>query len=215
MKLTFKSEIIPLLTIAAVIIAAFYFAGVLPEVVPIHWNAQGQVDDYGSKNFAVIFLPLIIIGMYLLFLLLPYIDPRKANYQKFAGAYNVFKTSILLVMLALYLITNLNALGYPLPVNLIVPLIIAVLFIVMGAYLPKIKSNWFVGIRTPWTLSNDEVWQKTHQLGGKLFMAEGLLMIILIFLLPDYLFIFLMISVFALLIWIFVYSYLLYRKVGK
>ena len=211
-KPTFKTEAISLLVILIVLLISFYFYSGLPETVPSHWNAQGEVDGWSSRNFTVFFFPALIIGMYLLFLALPYLDPRKKNYQKFTGAYHGFKTMLVLFVSLLYLITGFSGLGYDLPIDKIVISMVGILFLVIGNYLPRIKSNWFIGIRTPWTLSSEKVWQRTHQVGGRLFMVEGALIIFLVFLLPQLLYQFFFISIMAIVLWVFLYSYLLYRK---
>lgn len=214
-KPTCKTETLPILFILIVILISFYFHAHMPETVPSHWNAQGQVDGWSSKNFTVFFFPILIIGMYLLFLVLPYLDPRKQNYQKFTGAYHVFKTILILFISLIYILAGFAGLGYDLPMDKIVVSMIGLLFLIIGTYLPKIKSNWFIGIRTPWTLSSEEVWQKTHQIGGHLFIVEGALLIFLVFLLPQFLFSFFMVSIIIIVIWIFAYSYWLYRKNKK
>ncbi len=179
---TFKTEIWPIILIIIAITASFYFYAHFPEQVPIHWNMAGEVDNFGSRTTAAFLFPAIIFGMYLLFLLLPYIDPKKERYAQFRKIYHVFKTFIIFFMVAIYFITSLNALGYKIPVGLWTPVLVGLLFIIIGNYMSKIKSNWFIGIRTPWTLSSEEVWNKTHRLGGKVFILGGALMMLMYFL---------------------------------
>ncbi len=177
-KPTIKTEILPLLLILTAVISSFYFYARFPEQVPIHWNIAGQPDNWGGRATAAFLFPAIVIGMYLLFLLLPLIDPKKERYRQFRKVYHVFKTVLILFMVAIYFISSLNALGYNLSVELWVPILVGLLFIILGNYLAKIKPNWFMGIRTPWTLSSEEVWNKTHRLGGKIFILGGILMAI-------------------------------------
>ncbi|MFH1226090.1 MAG: SdpI family protein [bacterium] len=213
MKLTIKTEIIPLLVILATVLVGFYFFLNLPPIVPTHWGINGQVDAWGSRNITLFLPPALIIGMYLLFLILPYLDPKKENYQKFSGVYHGFKAALMIFFLVIYLITGFSGLGYQLPVDKIITAMMGVLFLLIGNYLPKLKTNWFIGIRTPWTLSSETVWHKTHQVGGKLFILEGILVIISLFLLKGvWLFSFFIISVLLLVIFIFAYSYWLYQK---
>ena len=215
MKFTFKTEIIPILIILISIALGFYFCSVMPDQVPMHWNVKGEIDRWGSKFEGAWLMPLIAIGMYLLFIILPMIDPRKEKYAQFTKVYHLFKALILLFMFGVYLVASLNALGYDVRVEVWVPVAVGVLFLILGNYLGKIKSNWFIGIRTPWTLSSDEVWNKTHRLGGKLFILLGVLML-LTPLLPKTSIIWnVLIPVLIATLVPVVYSYVVYRKMSK
>jgi uncharacterized membrane protein len=175
-KPTLKTEMLPLLLIVITLVSAVYFYGHLPERIATHWNFAGQVDGYGSGKIQSIVLPLMLIGMYILFLVFPYLDPKKERYEQFSKVYHIFKDIILILFAIIYFIVGFNGLGYNLPVGVITPILIGLLFIIMGNYMSKIKRNWFMGIRTPWTLSSEEVWNKTHRFGGKMFILAGLLM---------------------------------------
>ena len=160
-------------------------------------------------------LPVLLVVMYFLFELLPKIDPRKENYLEFKKVYSIIKVAIMLVLFSVYILASLSALGYAISISFWVPFIIGLLFIVLENYFGKIRNNYFVGIRTPWTLANEEVWNKTHRLGGKLFILGGLLMMIMDFVtvqvrLPLFNAIILMIAVLPI-----VYSYFLYRHLKK
>jgi len=185
MKLPYKINknqeaiIILLLVISAV--ASFFFYQRFPDQVATHWNYAGEVDGESPRAFAAFFFPVLAIGIYLLMTFLPIFDPRKERYQDFSKAYNVLRLSITILMLGLYVIISFNGLGYQVPVGLIMPIGIGLLFVIIGNFLPKVKRNWFVGIRTPWTLSNEDVWNKTHRVGGKLFVLGGILMMLMAF----------------------------------
>jgi len=212
---TVKSEFIPWLLIILTLTASVFFYNNLPERVAVHWNYAGQVDGYGSGQMQAIIFSLLITGMYLLFLLIPYLDPKKERYEQFSKIYHIFKNIILALMVVIYFIIGLNGLGYDLPVGIIIPGLVGLLFIVLGNYLGKIKMNWFMGIRTPWTLSSEEVWNKTHRFGGKMFIIAGLLMIAQIFLpliwrLPVFI-----IMIAMLVFGTMGYSYILYLKEKK
>jgi len=215
MKFKLKYEIFPLLAILATIVFAFYFYANAPRQVPTHWNIHGQVDDYSSKAFAAIFFPALILGMYFLFWLLPKIDPKRERYAKFARVYGLFRTAIVLFFVLMFFASSLAALGYNINISRIVPAGVGLLLILLGNYMGKIKSNWFVGIRTPWTLSSETVWQKTHRLGGWLFVFAGLYMLAGVFwsILWGQGTIFVIIIIIALMP--IVYSYLLYKKEKK
>jgi uncharacterized membrane protein len=177
-KPSLKTEIIPLLLIIISIIASFYFYANFPERVPMHWNFSGQVDGWGSKTTGAFVLPIVILAMYVMFLLIPYLDPKKDRYEQFVKVYHLFKDYIIAFMVLVYFVTGLAGLGYNMPVGLIIPIGVGILFILIGNYMAKIKMNWFMGIRTPWTLSSEEVWNKTHRMGGKIFILGGILIML-------------------------------------
>ncbi|NUM25397.1 MAG: SdpI family protein [Candidatus Buchananbacteria bacterium] len=210
-----KTEIMPVITLILLAVISVYFYNNFPNQVPTHWNYRGEVDGYSGKAFGAFGIPVIIVVMYVMFLLFPLLDPKKDRYQQFKKTYHVFKTMIIVVMGLIYFYSGLAALGYPVSINIAVPATIGLLFIVMGNYMSKIKSNWFIGIRTPWTLSNEEVWNKTHRVGGKIFIALGAFMIIGIFL-PDKIywqgFI---VSLLASVVGMMGYSYWIFKKINK
>ena len=177
-KLTLKSELPSIVILAVVAVASFYFYAHFPEKVPTHWNFSGEVDGWGTRWQGAFIIPIMLLGMYIMFLLLPLLDPKKERYAQFSKTYHVFKNILLIVMGVIYFVASLNGLGYNIPIQYVVPGIIGVLFVVMGNYMSKLKRNWFIGIRTPWTLSSEEVWNKTHRVGGYLFILAGIAMII-------------------------------------
>jgi len=214
-KPSIKTELLPILLLVITVIASFYFYSRFPDQVPIHWNFKGEVDNWGSRAVGAFLIPGVIAGMYLLFLFLPYLDPKKDRYKQFRKVYHFFKAFLILFMAFIYFLTGFSALGYDVKVGVWIPVLVGLLFILMGNYMSKIKSNWFIGIRTPWTLSSEEVWNKTHRAGGKVFIVAGILMAILPFLpLVFQKFGFIFIICFILLGTIG-YSYVLYRKEGK
>jgi uncharacterized membrane protein len=160
-------------------------------------------------------MPLVAIGMYILFIFIPSLDPKKEKYQQFAKVYFLFRLLILLMMLVIYLIASFNTLGYNVRVEVWIPVAIGLMFIILGNYMGKIKANWFMGIRTPWTLSSDEVWNKTHRLGGKLFMIFGVLLLITPLLPYSNIFATLVLPAIAVSLITIVYSYILYKKEKK
>ncbi len=174
-KPNLKTEILPILLLAIAGVLSFYFYAHFPEQVPTHWNLAGEVDAYGPRAVAAFLIPAVILGMYLLFLFLPIADPKKERYDQFKKTYHIFKFLIIFFMFILYVATSLNAIGYYVNVGMVVPLMVGTLFVILGNYMSKIKTNWFMGIRTPWTLSSEEVWNKTHRFGGKAFMLGGLM----------------------------------------
>lgn len=166
---------IPLLIVAAALIASALVYPDLPERMPTHWNLAGEVDEWGPRAVGAWIIPVIIAFMWALMRWLPSIDPRGKNYVKFGGAFEGIMISVMLFMLVLHGLTLRAALGYPVAMKRIVPVGVGLLFIVIGNLLPRARPNWFVGIRTPWTLSSDRVWEKTHRVGGRLFVVGGIL----------------------------------------
>jgi uncharacterized membrane protein len=203
-------EFISLLLVLAVIVSAFYFYQHLPDKIITHWNAAGEADGWGSKNFQVIFLPLLVLFMHLLFKYLPKFDPKKRNYEKFANVYGIFRVVIIAFFAAVYFMTSLINLGYDISISLVMPFLVGLLFVVIGIMMKDIKPNWFIGIRTPWTLSDDRVWKKTHDYGGRAFILAGLLFVLLAFL-PEGLFVYGFAVIMLLILSSVIYSYFVYK----
>ncbi len=173
---TRTTTIIVLLMILGATVAGLLLWNQLPDPMASHWNINDQVDGYMSRFWGVFMVPLITLGMFLLFLLIPSIDPLRANIAQFRGAFNLFIVFIVTFMVYLYGLTLAWNLGYTdfrmsgamLPA-------IGLLFIFLGFMMRQAKRNFFIGIRTPWTLSSDRVWDETHRLGAVLFMISGAL----------------------------------------
>lgn len=196
-------------------LASIYFFSNFPDSVPVHWNLAGQPDGWSNKTFAAFFFPGLILFLYLLLLYLPLFDPFKKRYEEFSTAYQSIRLSLVTLFTLLYLASSYNGLGYNVPIAKIVPLSIGLLFMVIGNLLPKVKKNWFVGIRTPWTLANEEIWNKTHRLGGKIFFLSGLLMILGILFDPKiYIWIF-GLTIFLTVFFTMGYSWWLWHKINK
>ncbi len=134
--------------------------------IPIHWNVKGEVDNYGSKTFGLLIGPGMVFILTLLLTFIPRMEPRIENLQQSQKAYKVVWVFILLLMAALHLMTTLFALGKPVDITMSMAFVIGALFIAIGNYMGKIRSNFMFGIRTPWTLTSDIAWNKTHRLGG-------------------------------------------------
>lgn len=213
MKIFTKKEILPISLIVLAYIVGIVSYSYLPEMMPSHWNAQGQVDGWSNKNFAVFFFPSITLAVYLLMLFIPLIDPLRKNYPKFALPYFWFRTIFVFFFVSLYFYTLAAGAGFKMNINYFIIPAMSVLFIFIGIFIPKIKKNYFVGIRTPWTIHSEEAWDKTHQIGGKFFIAAGLLSLFSL-LLPEYMFqIFIGVILMAALVPV-AYSYFIFRKIG-
>jgi uncharacterized membrane protein len=148
----------------------------LPETVATHWDLQGVPDGYSSRYWGVGLMPLVILAMTGLFNVLPKMDPRRENYAKFLDSYWLIANAILVFLGLTHFLILANGLGYTVQVDRLLPLGVGLLFAFLGNYLTRIEPNWFIGIRTPWTLSSDTVWRKTHRTGGWLFVIGGIVM---------------------------------------
>jgi len=165
---------IPLLIVAAAFLASALVYPDLPERIPTHWNLEGQVDGWSTRTWGAFMIPAMIVLLWGLMRWLPSLDPRRSNYAKFGGAFEGIMMSVMILMLGIHVVTLRAALGYPVAMERVMPFGIGVLLVVIGNLLPRARSNWFVGIRTPWTLSSDRVWEKTHRFGGRLFVIGGI-----------------------------------------
>lgn len=172
-KYTIMSELPMVLLILGSLAAGALLYDSLPDRVPSHWNIRGEIDAYSSRFWGAFGIPLLNAGIYVMMLVTPLIDPRRENYRKFAGAYRVFRTVFVVFMTGVYLLVLASAFGYRIPVDRAVMAGISILFLVMGNYMGQVRHNYFVGFKTPWTLANEQVWQKTHRLGGRLWVAAG------------------------------------------
>ncbi|MBO8181345.1 MAG: SdpI family protein [Archaeoglobus sp.] len=193
---------------------SFYFYPTMPEMVASHWNARGEVDGYMPKLAALFLIPFVISGLALFLLIVPKIDPLKENIEQFRNYYDGFVVLFLCYMLFIHIQLILWNIGIRVSPNTTFPLLFGILFIYIGFLLENAKRNWFVGIRTPWTLSSGRVWEKTHKIGGKLFKLAGIASFTGFFF-QDYALYFILIPVFAVAIYSFVYSYFEYQREMK
>lgn len=186
----------------------------LPEQVASHWDAQGNVNGYMSKFWGVFLFPILAIGMLLLFMILPRFDPYQKSYASFQKYYGWFILTLLGFFFYIQILTILQNLGYSF--NLVTAMLpgFAVLFFVIGMMIGKAQRNWFVGIRTPWTLSSEKVWDTTHQLGGKLFKIGAVLSLLGMFFPSSGIFFF-FVPLILIVIFLVIYSYWEYRKEKK
>lgn len=203
------------LLILVTLLAGVFLWNQLPESMASHWNEQDQVDGYTGKFWGAFMVPLMMIGLTLLFLTIPSIDPLKKNIADFRGLFNLFIVLFNVFMAYVHGLTLAWNLGYTnFRMSTLMMPALGLLFILVGLLTRKAKRNYFIGIRTPWTLANDTVWEKTHKLGGLLFIAAGVLSLVGIFL-PEQAFLLMLIPVIATAGISFVYSYILFRQEEK
>ncbi len=215
MKIYSKKEIWLIVLIILVAALGIYFFPYLPERVPTHWNIEGEVDGWMSKALAIWFFPALIIVFYLLLSFIPLIDPLRDNIEDFAGIYFWFKLIFILFLSGLYFLTLYTALGHQLDIRRLVLSGIAILFFTIGIFLPKIKKNYTIGIRLPWTLHSEVVWQKTHLFGGKLFKFLAIFLIAIAWLAERWSFYLMLGGLFLAVVILFVYAFKQWQIVQK
>lgn len=172
-----------LLVLAMVLASALLWAR-LPDSMPVHWGLDGRPDGWGGRFQGAALLPCVALFLWGLAEALPRIDPRRENFAKMRGAYDVTISATLTMLALLHAAILATALGHAVPIGRLVPAAVGVLFITLGNLLPRARPNWWFGIRTPWTLSNDRVWARTHRVGGYFMVAAGLALLVAALALP-------------------------------
>lgn len=210
-----SNKITNIVLLAIVVIA--FVAGVLvypqlPEKIASHWNAVGEVNGYMQKFWGLFLLPLIMLGMFALYIIIPLIDPLKNNIKAFRKYYNALWIFLEIFFLYIYGLSVAWNLEFRFNFTTAIVPAIAVLWFFLGTFLKNIKRNWFVGIRTPWTLSNDTVWEKTHKLGAKLFQASAIISLLGLFFKGNFSILFIIIPAMASALIAVAYSYIAYKK---
>lgn len=208
--------IVVLLMIVGATLAGVLLWNRLPDPMASHWNVNDQVDGYTPKFWGVFMLPLMTLGMLVLFLLIPNIDPLKANIAQFREAFNLFITLIVAFMLYIYILSLRWNMGYTdFGMSRAMLPAMGVLFFFIGYLFRQAKRNFFIGIRTPWTLSSDRVWDETHRLGSILFMISGVFAILGSFFGGTMAFWLFFIPVMGSTLITLVYSYVIYQREVK
>ncbi|MBN1247254.1 MAG: SdpI family protein [Anaerolineae bacterium] len=177
-----------------------------------HWNAAGVCDGWGSRFTGLFLMPIVVAAVVGLFAIIPRIDPRAAHIAASRTAYTVVWLAMLGFFLAFHVTLMLDVLGRPVPIAMLLPVLTGALFVAIGSVMGRVRSNYFFGIRTPWTLASEQSWVKTHRLGGWLFIAEGVLIAAGALLRPGTLWVTLLLgSVVVMLVVVTVYSYVVWR----
>lgn len=204
------------LGIAFLILITFLFClGILPFLpaqIPIHWNAAGVIDGWCDQLFLLLF-PVLQLAMAAVFSLIRHIDPRRKNVERFASTCNVFLLVLCLLIFGMCLITAISA-WKPDAINvpMAITLGLGILFAVIGNLMPKIRQNYFIGIKTPWALEDEDNWRRTHRMAGRLWFAAGLSMMLLCVLPKEFLTACILAIVLAIALLPYVYSYALFRS---
>jgi len=206
-----KVIIVSLIIIAIMVASNMLVYSDLPTQIASHWDAQGNVNGQMGRFWGTFLLPIMALGLLFLFWFLPKMDPYKQNYKPFEKYYQWFVITLIAFIFYIHLLTLGKNLGYSF--NLITWMIpgFSILLFVLGMVIGHAQRNWFVGIRTPWTLSSEKVWNRTHQIGGKLFMVGAIISLLGMFF-PSIGIFFFLVPIILIAIFLTVYSYWLYKK---
>ncbi len=201
------------LIIAALAVAVSVWAYPrLPATVATHWSLRGTPDGFSSRGWAVAIGPLIIVALTVLFNVLPKLDPRRENYAKFLSSYWLIVNAVIVFMLLAHAMILAAGLGYDVKIDRLMPVSIGLLLVFLGNYLTRVEPNWFVGIRTPWTLASDTVWRKTHRTSGWLMVIGGFVLAVGAFLPPGALLPLLITTIVVVAVIPIVQSYVLWKR---
>ena len=200
-----------LLLVTPFLLLAFYW-NELPGRVPVHWNLHNEIDRWAPKSIGLLLLPLASLGTVVLLHVLPRLDPklqkRAGEKSRMPAVLAILRVALAGFITALFSMQLFAALGYSVPISRIVVSACLILFAVLGNYLTALRPNYFIGIRTPWTLESPDTWRATHRIGGRLMFFGSLLLFVLQFCFREMVFAALFVgSVIALAIWTFWYSW--------
>jgi uncharacterized membrane protein len=204
---------LPLLVIAAMFVAGAILYPSLPSPIPTHWGISGAPDAFSVKSLTSVFLePMVALGVYVLLVFAPFLDPKRRSLKLSFRAYNILIDAVVGMQAVLFAAMMVAAFDNRFDVTKIVLVSVGLLFAIIGNFMTTVKQNWTFGVRASWTLSDEVVWRKTNRLGGYLFVAAGAITVVAAFLPPTVAFVALMASVLAVVIITYVYSYLLFRS---
>jgi uncharacterized membrane protein len=187
----------------------------LPDKVPVHWNAAGEIDGWGSAFQGAFLFPLMMAAILILLVFLPKVDPKKKNYSRMSKPYTIIVLVTMLFFMLIHFGSLGTALGYFNSFPSFIQLGVGALFVIIGNYMGKLKHNYFAGIKTPWTLANEQVWYKTHRMAGPLWVIGGLIFMAASFLPSQFLIVTVMIVIAVLLIVPIGYSYWIFKRLNK
>jgi uncharacterized membrane protein len=175
-QMTVRKWYPPVIVLAAFALSFAVYSR-LADPMPVHWGWDGRANGWASKPVGAFLMPCVMIVFAVLFRVLPDADPRKSNYDKFWTTYDFIAISVMTFGFAVHCVALGTAIGLPIPVSRVVPGLIGAFYVALGNVFPRLRSNWWIGIRTPWSLSSDENWSRTQRVGGYLFVAAGVLLI--------------------------------------
>jgi len=215
-KIEWKKELSQLAMLALLLGTPCMLYQHLPSHMPIHWNLKGDADHYALKTpVTALMIPLMALATYVLMLLLPYVDPKQKRYSDFLHTYRIIRLALLLFFAGIAAVIYSKAMGINVAVDRTIPGFVGLLIVVIGNFLGKVRQNWFLGIRVPWTLESEIVWNKTHRLGGRLFVSAGIGGIAGVLLPPAARFAALIVPLFLAIAVTVSYSYVIFKKEQK
>lgn len=207
-----NGNIIMLVTIGIMLAVALILYPSLPEELPRQWGIGGEVNSTWHKFYAVSVMPIIALLIWVGTYILPKVDPRRESYEKFGGFYMRFRVTLVVFILGVHIVT-LTQYDNPDAVVRLIFFGIGAILAVLGNELGRVRQTWFFGIRTPWTLADERVWKRTHRIGGRWFVAVGVLNMLTSLMLPEIpMFIIFMVSVLGISLGLMAYSYVLHRR---
>lgn len=168
----------PLVLVTAAFAVAGLAYGRLPAQLPVHWNADWRPDGWARRGVGAFGPPALMLILWGTLRGLPAVDPRRDNYAKFSSSYDLIVAATLTLVFVLHTATLGTALGFPIPLRRVLPAALGIYLMAVGNVLPRVRSNWFVGVRTPWALSDDRVWARTQRLAGYALVGAGGLFIL-------------------------------------
>jgi uncharacterized membrane protein len=188
----------------------------LPDPCPIHWNLHGEVDGYGSPMTLTLIGPVSAAVLLLILAGLTQLGPFKSNIMEFRVTLGRMGVLIMALLLGLQVVIVLSASGAPIRIGAGLCVMIGLMFAIMGNWMGKLRRNLYIGIRTPWTVANDVVWERTHRLGGRLFVIAGLVTAVTGLLASEAVSGIVLLSTIGVSVAVVVaYSLILYRKLGQ
>jgi len=162
------------------IIIGLILWGKLPDQIATHWNAAGEADRFSSKSFAILGMPLFVLAIHWICFIITTADPKNKNIEGKTLGLVLWICPVMSLLCGTVIYST--ALGFELSVEVIMPLVMGVMFIIIGNYLPKCKQNYSIGIKVPWALNSEENWRRTHRFGGRLWVLGGVIIIATAFL---------------------------------
>jgi len=203
----------PVIPIAGAFLLSAAVYARLPNPMATHWDFNGHVNGYSSRMIGAFSMPVVALFIWGFMRGLPYIDPRRANYAKFQSTYDLMVNAFVTLLALVNVAVLGRSLGWPMPdMGRMMAVLVGAMTLLLGNVLPRARPNWWFGIRTPWTLTSDTVWTKTHRVGGYLMSAAGVITLLSAFLPQRATFVVLMVSLMGASLGSVVYSYFAWRE---